>query len=78
MPSHKLLLVDDNDAVLKTLALILAKNDFEVTVASNAPEALKKISEGSFDVLLSDLHMPNARRWPHRGQRHAPRQSDGP
>jgi CheY-like chemotaxis protein len=52
----KLLLVDDNEAVRKTLALILENNDFEVTVASNAAEALKKIHEGSF----GDLHMPNA------------------
>jgi len=60
MGFHRLLLVDDDHVVLKSLALILAKNDFEVTVASSAPEALKKITEGSFDVLLSDLHMPNA------------------
>jgi CheY-like chemotaxis protein len=58
--AHKLLLVDDNEQVLHTLALILEKNGFDVTVAANAPEALKKIAEGSFDVLLSDLHMPNA------------------
>jgi YesN/AraC family two-component response regulator len=60
MGFHKLLLVDDDVTVLETLSVILGKNDFEVTVASNAQEALKRISERSFDVLLSDLHMPNA------------------
>jgi CheY-like chemotaxis protein len=56
----KVLLVDDNEALLLTLSKVLKINGFEVTTAGNVPEALKHISAGEFDVLLSDLHMPGA------------------
>jgi CheY-like chemotaxis protein len=56
----KVLLVDDDEALRYTLGLILEKNDFDVTTAANASDALKKISSETFDVLLSDLHMPGA------------------
>jgi len=60
MAQAKVLLVDD-DAVLRTpLAKVLEVHDFSVTVAANVSEALKKISLDTFDVLLSDLHMPGA------------------
>jgi len=56
----KVLLVDDDATIRYTLALILEQNDFIVTVAANVSEALKKINAETFDVLLSDLHMPGA------------------
>ncbi|HMF62446.1 MAG TPA: response regulator [Edaphobacter sp.] len=56
----KVLLVDDDETIRYTLALILEQQDFIVTVAANVPEALKKINAEIFDVLLSDLHMPGA------------------
>jgi CheY-like chemotaxis protein len=40
------------------LAAVLEKHGYEVTTAASVPEALKLISSGSYDVLLSDLHMP--------------------
>jgi DNA-binding NarL/FixJ family response regulator len=54
----RLLLVDDDDAVLSGLGIILQESEFEVTTASNVNEALKHITSKSFDVLISDLHMP--------------------
>src|ERR1039458_8031947 len=54
----RLLLVDDNQPLLLTLRLVLEQNGFEVISASNVNEALKLIGAQSFDVLLSDLHMP--------------------
>lgn len=42
------------------IAVVLEGNDFEVTVASNVNDALKFIAAQTFDVLLSDLHMPDA------------------
>jgi CheY-like chemotaxis protein len=56
----KLLLVDDDEAVLLGLTPILEAHEFDVTVASNVLDALKHITSQSFDVLLSDLHMPGA------------------
>jgi DNA-binding NarL/FixJ family response regulator len=56
----RLLLVDDDESVLSGLSVILEAHEFEVTTASNVTEALKHIASASFDVLLSDLHMPGA------------------
>jgi ActR/RegA family two-component response regulator len=60
MAAFKVLLVDDDEILLYTLAKVLEHNDFEVTTAANVSEALKHISSDYFDVLLSDLHMPGA------------------
>jgi len=60
MASFKLLLVDDDEVLLFTLAKVLEHNNFVVTTAATVPEALKHISSDHFDVLLSDLHMPGA------------------
>ena len=58
--TRTLLLVDDDESVLSGLSVILEAHEFEVTTASNVNEALKHIVSESFDVLLSDLHMPGA------------------
>jgi DNA-binding NarL/FixJ family response regulator len=60
LASTRLLLVDDDDSVLSGLSVILEAHEFEVTTASNVTEALKHIASASFDVLLTDLHMPGA------------------
>jgi CheY-like chemotaxis protein len=60
MAIAKVLLVDDNEILLMSLAKVLEHNDFEVTTAATVQEALKHITSGYFDVLLSDLHMPGA------------------
>jgi CheY-like chemotaxis protein len=53
-----ILLVDDDEALRHMLAAVLAEHGYEVTTAASVPEALKLITAGSYDVLLSDLHMP--------------------
>ena len=58
MASATILLVDDDEVLRHTLAAVLQEHGFEVTTAASVPEALKLISAGSYDVLLSDLHMP--------------------
>jgi CheY-like chemotaxis protein len=55
---HKrILFVDDEPAVRTTLALILRRYGFIVTVASTVAEALEKIKIEEFDLLLSDLNI---------------------
>jgi CheY-like chemotaxis protein len=60
MQSTRILLVDDDEVVRSTYAEIFKLKGFSVTSAATVHEALKHISSGSFDVLLSDLHMPGA------------------
>ena len=60
MKPTRILLVDDDDLILMTLKDVMEYEGFEVTVAVNVPGALKLISSNIYDVLLSDLHMPDA------------------
>jgi CheY-like chemotaxis protein len=60
MADTRVLLVDDDEVVRVSLSFVLEQSGFTVTSASNVPEALKYISSESYDVLLSDLHMPGA------------------
>jgi DNA-binding response OmpR family regulator len=57
--SHKVLLVDDDDAIREMMTASLAHKGFDVITAANVTEALKLITTESFDVLITDLHMPN-------------------
>ncbi len=59
-PKTRVLLVDDDEVIRESLALVLQLGDFEVVTASNVNEALQVIGSETFDVLLSDLHMPGA------------------
>src|SRR6202789_2112138 len=56
----KILLVDDDKDLRQSLASILTHHGFQVRTAGSVAEALTFISSESFDLLLSDLHMPGA------------------
>jgi CheY-like chemotaxis protein len=57
--AHKILLVDDDGAVRAMMTQGLERKGFEVVAADSVIEALRRIATESFDVLISDLHMPN-------------------
>ena len=57
--SHRVLLVDDDEAVRGMMSATLERKGFEVVSAASVTEALKLITTESFDVLITDLHMPN-------------------
>jgi DNA-binding response OmpR family regulator len=57
--SHRVLLVDDDEAVRSMMTATLEHKGFEVVPAASVTEALKLITTQSFDVLITDLHMPN-------------------
>ncbi|HWY52980.1 MAG TPA: response regulator [Terriglobales bacterium] len=57
--SHRVLLVDDDEAVRDMMSRTLEGKGFEVVAAASVVEALKLISTETFDVLITDLHMPN-------------------
>jgi DNA-binding response OmpR family regulator len=59
LTAHKVLLVDDDDAVRNMMMTVLERKGFAVVAAANVTEALKHIASESFDVLITDLHMPN-------------------
>ena len=57
---HRILLADDNDDIREIFKEGLEKRGFEVVTAPTVNEALRLIATEKFDVLLSDLHMPDA------------------
>lgn len=59
MISPKVLLVDDNpDDLFLTLRSLRSKN-CDVVPATNVNEALHQIAAQQFDILITDLHMPD-------------------
>ena len=53
----KILLVDDDESLLKLLTIRLMANNYEVTTASSASQALGELQQTQFDVVLTDLRM---------------------
>ena len=53
----RLLFVDDEPAIRKTLPVILRKSGFTVTVAATVSGALDEIRNQQFDILLCDLNI---------------------
>ncbi len=56
---HRLLLADDDEALLVTLAARLSDEGYDVRTARDGFEALAVMREGAPDLLVSDLKMPN-------------------
>lgn len=56
----RILFVDDTDDFREAIRLGLESQGFEVVTAASVNEALKFIVSERFDVLNSDLHMPDA------------------
>ena len=54
-----ILLVDDEEQIRKMVSLILRRAGYEVTVAADGVEALKRLAEATPDLILSDVMMPN-------------------
>lgn len=56
---RRILLVDDDVAVLLTLKAVLELNDFEVHTAASAAEALEKLTTGHYQMVITDVRMEN-------------------
>jgi CheY-like chemotaxis protein len=55
----RILLVDDHADTLRSLARLLNRRGFEVTTAGNAAEAITAAGRSRFDLLISDLGLPD-------------------
>jgi two-component system response regulator AtoC len=56
---EKILVVDDDKAILKSLVGILTKNGYAVETASTAVEALEKTESSHYDAMLLDICLPD-------------------
>lgn len=55
---HRILVVDDEITVCKSIRRALLREDCEVVMALNGEEALRLEAEAPFDVMIIDLMMP--------------------
>lgn len=56
--NFKIIIAEDEEITLKHLVYALKKEGYEVTGAKNGSEALDQISRDRFDVLITDIKMP--------------------
>ena len=58
MDKKKILIVDDDQDICETLSDILDEEGYDVVTASDGQEALEKIRQGSFNLVITDIKMP--------------------
>lgn len=58
---RRILVVDDEPLVCEALALMLSFDGHQVQTASNGVEALDRLRQGTFDLLITDYAMPEMR-----------------
>ncbi len=56
--NYSVLVVDDEPGMREFLEIMLTKEGYEVSIASNGEEAIEKIGKESFDLAIVDIQMP--------------------
>ena len=57
--SARILVVDDEEIVIRSCLRILGDGDYQVEAVQDGREALRKIEEHPYDVMILDIMMPN-------------------
>ena len=55
----KLLVVDDERSMRELLSIVLRREGYDVTLAENGRAAIDRLESGRFDLLISDIKMPD-------------------
>ncbi|ODS35584.1 MAG: hypothetical protein A7315_14630 [Candidatus Altiarchaeales archaeon WOR_SM1_79] len=55
---HKIMIVDDEPHIVKSVKTILEKRGYEVIGAESGRECLQKLEKERFDLILMDFFMP--------------------
>ena len=55
----RILAVDDSASIRQMVSFTLRKAGYEVVEAVDGKDALAKIGDGKFDMIITDLNMPN-------------------
>ena len=54
----RILVVDDEESIRELLEIMLRREDYYVDSAPNGKEAMKKMVKHHYDVIISDIQMP--------------------
>ena len=55
----RILIVDDEEIVIRSCLRILDGNDYQIEVAHDGHDALRKVEDNPYDVMILDIMMPN-------------------
>lgn len=55
----RILVVDDEESIREFLEIMLKKEGYEITLAEDGIQAKESLAKKSFDMVISDLQMPN-------------------
>lgn len=55
---NQILLIDDDELILKVIYRILTKEGYQVQTATNGKEAMEMIDKQKYNLLITDLMMP--------------------
>ncbi len=55
---NHILVIDDEQAILEVIQQVLMRFGYDVEVASDGKEGIQKFDKGHFDLVLTDLRMP--------------------
>jgi len=58
-PRARILVVDDEASMRDMLRIVLRRDGYDVQVAANGRAALDILGKEAFDLLLSDIRMPD-------------------
>ena len=53
-----ILIIDDEELIIKSLSKLLEKSGYEVFIAKNGQDAIVMAEEADFDLILADIKMP--------------------
>lgn len=62
-PAKRVLLAEDDDAILRLLAITLKRAGLIVDTVRDGAEAIQLLGQRRYDALISDLMMPNMSGW---------------
>lgn len=57
--NKKILIVDDSATIRNLVKIALKLDGYDITTAIDGQDALEKLGKNSFDMLITDLNMPN-------------------
>ncbi len=63
MNTRKVLIVDDEEVIRKVLRMTLNKWGFQAEEAGDGVQALRRLREGRYDLIICDILMPNMNGW---------------
>ena len=59
MSQFKILIIDDEDPIRRSLRFVLERSEYKVQTADCAEIGLQKLNDDNFDLVISDLMMPD-------------------